>query len=470
MSPVSAIVTLISGNGVAFFLRLLRNVLIARLISVEDYGIGSTFVVAVSLISMATNLNLGKMIIQARDEDRHFIDAVNGIVVARGVLLAAILYLTGGWMARLFGQPELAWAYQMVAVIPLTTSLRHLDMQLFSRSMNFRPAVASEVIAVAVTVVLAWILSRVFGDFRVMLAVLVAHSLISCVLTHVFARNPYRLAWDREVTRQCVRFGWPLLVGSMAVFATQQGDRIIISNVFGAYELGLFSAALTLIMPVVLQVTNIADQFFLPLLARKQDDNEVFDYRVHFALQATLCLGLIGMLGFCFLGAPVVVLIFGERYADAVPAVALAGTMFALQIPRGGVATASMARGDTMNVLVANLVRIAFLPIGIAVVLSGGGVAGLLTVGVLGQLAALATAAVLLRRWSGVGRFDRMRLPYGFALVSLVLMIAAIWAAPDHVVRPGLLGGLSVLAAIAAGLSCQTLLGEIRTRLKKRRG
>ncbi len=58
---------LVSGNAFGSALLLVRNLIIARLVSPEDYGIASTFAVAMSIVEMLSYLGLNQMIVVDRD-------------------------------------------------------------------------------------------------------------------------------------------------------------------------------------------------------------------------------------------------------------------------------------------------------------------------------------------------------------------------------------------------------------------
>src|SRR6056297_3280145 len=70
-----------------------RNIIIARLISVEDFGIAATFALTMSLIEMASNLALDRLLVQAPDGDSpHMLATGHAFQVFRGVLSAIALF------------------------------------------------------------------------------------------------------------------------------------------------------------------------------------------------------------------------------------------------------------------------------------------------------------------------------------------------------------------------------------------
>jgi O-antigen/teichoic acid export membrane protein len=64
-----AAILLFSGNSLSSLFSLARSVVIAHLISVSDFGIASTFALAMSVIEMMTALGLQQQIVQHKDGD-----------------------------------------------------------------------------------------------------------------------------------------------------------------------------------------------------------------------------------------------------------------------------------------------------------------------------------------------------------------------------------------------------------------
>ena len=468
MSALRGGLTLLAGTGIGFVLRFARNVLIARLLPVEDYGIASTFLVAVTFIDMALNLSLGKLAIQNKaGEDPEFVAALTGISILRGVLISAILFIAAGPIAALFGQPDLAWAYRVVALLPLIGSFQHPDIQRLQRTMRFGPLMMNQLGSLGLTLALVWPLALWLGDFRVMLAIYLVEWLSRLAIGFALAERPFRARWDGKVALLALRFGWPLLLSGLITFAALQGDRIIIANRFGVEMLGLFSAAMTLTMPPTMAAAEVIRTFFLPLLARHQDDSARFGYRARFALESAFAIALFAVLGFGLLGPLVYPLVFGPRYGAGVELVGLLGIVFGLQLARAGTTTVALARGNTSNLLIANLVQLAFLPLALLTAYLGAGARDVVAISAAGQLCGLVASVVLLAVRSRVQGLDRLALPAGFGLAALAAMAWGIWTSAGDLVDPVPAGLALGAAALMLGTS-RTLRAEFVARIVHR--
>lgn len=461
MSALRGGLALLSGTGVGFTLRFARNVLIARLISVEDYGIASTFLVAVSFIDMALNLSLAKLAIQHKaGNDPEFISALTGISVLRGLVISAVLLVAASPIAALFGQPDLVWAYQVVAFLPLIGAFGHPDMQRFQRTMRFGPLMLNRLGALGLTLILVWPLALWLGDFRVMLGIYLIEWLGRLAISFVVAERPFRMRWDGQVALMALRFGWPLLLSGLITFAAIQGDRIIIANRFGAEVLGLFSAAMTMTMAPVMTAAEMSRTFFLPLLARHQDDAAKFAHRASFALQSSLCIATLAIMGFALLGPPVFGLVFGPRYAEGIPFVGLLGIVFGLQLAREGMATVALSLGHTSNLLIANIVRLAFLPVALLAAAMGSSALDVIAIGAVGQFCGVVASGALLRYRSRIGGMRQLGLPVLFGSIALAALAWGIRTDPDGTVGVVPAG----VALVAFGLmiaSCRVMVHEL---------
>ncbi|MDH3920620.1 MAG: oligosaccharide flippase family protein, partial [Rhodospirillales bacterium] len=205
---ITGTVQILSGQAASVALTLLRNIILARLLGLEQFGIGLTFAITISFLEMAASFSFDKFIIQDKQgEDPVLLGTTHGFVLARGILIALALVLAGDLIAFAFGLPDLAWAYQVLALAPLCGGLCHADVARFQRRLRYAPLVAtqlvSEVCGLLVGIALAWWL----GDYRSMLYAIVARYIAFAVLSHFVAEGPYRITFESEIARRIWRFG-----------------------------------------------------------------------------------------------------------------------------------------------------------------------------------------------------------------------------------------------------------------------
>lgn len=427
---------ILSGNAATSLLLLARNLTVAWLIPVADYGVAATFAVAMAVVEMMSALGLQQQIIQAKQGDEpRFQAALQGFQVLRGIAAGAVLFLLAAPMAAFLGIPEAAWAYQVLAVVPVLNAAQHFDVHRLNRQMVFGPLILSKAAPAILSLVALWPLARWFGDWQVMLWAILVQAATGVVASHLVARRPYRLLFDRTIMAQSFRFGWPLLVNGVLMFFVFQGDKLIVGRELGTEALAIFAMGMTLTLTPTLVIAGSIGNFFLPQLVAARGDDPRFHHLAMVVIEAILAVGLLFVSAVVLAGGPVVFALLGEKYASLVPLLVPLAVMQAVRMAKAGPAIVALALGHTGNAMVANLVRMLAIPAGWYVAATSGDLGLIIWVIILGEIASQGTALVLVARRSALSWTD-LSLPHlGLAcplLMALVLPLTA--GVPDAVV------------------------------------
>lgn len=468
---LKAAAVMFGSRGMKSIAQFARNILVARLLSVEDFGIAATFAIAFTLIEMATDIGINRMIVQDREGNSpKFMATMHGIQLVRGVIGAIVLVALAWPYAWLIGTPELTWAYQLMLFIPLIRGFMHFDIFRAQRDMQFMPIGLTQGLSPLLSILIIAITYMWTPDFRIMLWAVIGQQVIEVALSHLLARRPYRVGFDMVLVRRAISFGVPLMLNGFVMFAMMNGDRMIVGGQLGMEALGLFSAAvlLTLVPATVLSSTQSA--VMMPGLSRAQDDPAAFHPQALTCLELTMALGIALALGMSLFGSSVLILAFGAQYAPAADVMILMAVAQAMWICKVGPSTVAVAKGDTKNPLYANLARLAALPLAYLAVVTGGGLLMVAAVAILGEAVGILVSALLLRAKSGVP-VERLRLSYALFLLCLCAIVA------DTLYYPAQSGWLPdvrlsqlVLLALAGVtlLSFGHLRSLVQTRLAKR--
>jgi len=414
-------------NGVSLFA---RNVVIARLISPEDFGIAATFAMAVSLLEMMSNLGVDRLIVQAPDGDDPGLQGAAQVVeVFRGVVTALLLFAIAGLAARLLGVPAAQDAFRWLALIPLIRGFIHLDMKREQRHMNFRPFVLVDAGSGLLATLAALPLGLWLGDYRVALWVLVAHSCLLVLGSHGVASRPYRLAWEPRFGRRILRFGAPLLASGALLYVIFQGDRFLIAGadrlfgreIFTLADLGVWSVAFALTRQPAVLLTNLGARILLPSLSRVREDAEAFRRTYATAIELAILVGALFGIGVILAGGAVLSFFYSAKYAAAAAFIGWLGALQAVRIPRLVPTQASISAAETLTPMYANMIRASALIAMFVAVWAGGGFVALAVCGLGGEIAALLFTVLRLR--------GRLELPLGLSLGPALLGAAALLSA-----------------------------------------
>ena len=418
---------LFGGFALAQLLSFGRNALLGHLLSKGDFGVAASLTLTLQMLEALSDVAVDRMIVQARDGGRaKVVAAGHALLLARGLLVALLLFAAAPWLARFFHVPDARWAFQMLALVPLIKAMIHLDLRRQQRHLNNWPLMVAEVGSQAAAFVLIWPLVLWFGDFSVVILAGLAQAGVLVALSHAMARRPYGLAADGALVRRYLAFGWPILLSAAPLLAVYYGDRAVIGHSFGLDVLGGYSAAFMMAMVPGLLGAKVGLSLVLPLLAVRRGERAAFARIFDHMSDWLAVVAMLYVAGFALAGAPVLEAAFGPNFAGYGLVLTILASMWGYRMLSVAPGVALMAVGTTRPLLVAGIIRAgAILPV-LLLAFHDGALWMIALCGALGEVPSLLYSLKRLTRVAGVKttRLHRLTLAYS-AMALLAIAISS---------------------------------------------
>lgn len=310
---------------------VLSTVVLARLLVPADFGLVAMAMSVIAVIELATNFSFEMALIQKADPQREHYDTawtLNILLSLSGALITALL----AWPAASFyGDDRLIPVMLAVASLWLVTGFENIAMVNFRRELDFagefRVMATKRLMAFAVTMAAAWTLQ----SYWALIIGTATGRLTGVALSYLW--QSYRPRFSLAATRELFSFsGWLLLNNIMGVLLGKVPHfvvgRVLGAPVLGAYTIGAEIAALAhteLVAPI--------NRAMFPGYARLAQDPPAFRRTCLEATAGILLIVLPVCMGIAVLAAPVVRLLLGDQWAQAVPVIqvlAFAGAVTAI--------------------------------------------------------------------------------------------------------------------------------------------
>lgn len=420
-----AVATLGAGQSAGQVIAFVRNIILAHMLSPADFGVAVAFVLTVSLFEMLSDFGTDTMLIQAPDGDEPRLQETSHLwQFGRGAAIALAMLASCNLIAAWYSIPNAAWAFAVLAVVPLFRSLQHLDARRLQRQMCFSVQVWSEVLSQLASLVVSCVIALLWRHYAAVLVGLVAQSVVIATVTHLGSDRPYRWAWERSYASRLAHFGWPLLLNGVLMFAITQGDRILVGSRFGIVDLAAYSVCALLTSQLFLVLGRVSASLSLPLLAVAQDNDTAFLRRFDVLCSVTAILACGVSLLFVIAGPQLVSLFFGGKYSTDIVVIASLGTAQAVRLIRGMAVAAAFAKADTRCSLVANAARVVGFGGAAGSVWLGQGLAAIAIWALVGELLAVGVA-LSWGRWYRSVPVTPLVIAAGVATAMFVLFGAA---------------------------------------------
>ena len=237
----------IIGFGASQVLRLGSNLILARLLLPEFFGLMALVSIFLIGLDLFSDVGLGPSIIQnKRGDDPDFLNTAWTIQVMRGIVLWLGSLLIAWPVSYFYNEPQLLWLIPIVGLTTLihgfdSTALLTLNRQLAVRKLAIFE-LAGQIITLTVMVVWAWFDRSIWA--------LVVGNLVSAIYQLVWSHRllphqPNRFAWDKEAAQKIFTFGKWIFFSTALTFLASQADRLILGKLLSPTVLGLYGIAYT---------------------------------------------------------------------------------------------------------------------------------------------------------------------------------------------------------------------------------
>ena len=299
-------------------LRFIRNIILARLLAPEAFGLMAMVLASVAVIEAFSEVGLRQSVIQNRNgADEGFLNITWWISSVRGLFLFTIGFLAAPFICDFYGKPESVLLIRTGFLAILFNGLLSPKVHVLEKEMRFRNWVflmqGAGVLGVLIAIVSAFILKNVWALVLGFIAEACIRTVLSFIFYPIKPRLHFNPAFLRDILDFSKRmFGLPIL---MMLFL--QADIFVIGKVLSMGQLGIYSLARSLAEMPNTFLSKIIHPIVLPAFSSMQDNRERITNTLLTLTRWAAIFGL-PLIAFLFIFAkPVLTIAYGPQYGTA---------------------------------------------------------------------------------------------------------------------------------------------------------
>ena len=309
----------IATQGAKFILRMGSTVVLARLLTPEDYGLFGMATIFIGFAQLFKDAGLSSATIQKDEINHKQVSTLFWINMAASLAGALIIASLSSLVASFYDEPRLVGIILALAVNFLLSGLAIQHSALLKRQMQFYVLAKIQVGSMVVSII-AGIISAFYGASYWSLIVMQSAFNLTLVFW-TWAVCPWFPGAPvlGSGVKSMLSYGGNLTAFNTLNYFSRNFDNIIIGRYWGSQELGLYSKAYQLVLLPIQQINSPLTSVAMPALSRLQDDPE--KYRRYY-YKAILSIATLGMPIVCFMFATadsLILLVLGEKWLEVVP-------------------------------------------------------------------------------------------------------------------------------------------------------
>ena len=299
-----------------------RSIVLARLLSPDDFGLFGMALTLLVAMSALTNIGLDTSILATKftndDELSTHLDTVWTTELLRKLILSILLLLAVYPSVKFYGDPRLYAILPLISITPFIQGFENIGLVIYRKKINFGRVIWFEQISGIFSTLLAVMLAFLTHNVWALALSQVFGTVFSVLLSYVIHPYRTRLAFDRGAFRQAFSFGKHMFVIGIAAYITLTADNVLVGRIFGAAVLGIYAIGYNLGSIPIGIISSVFTSVTLPAYVELRDTEsgrlETAFNRVY-AIGASLL--TIMTVPIMLLGNEAIVVLYGPRWAAA---------------------------------------------------------------------------------------------------------------------------------------------------------
>jgi PST family polysaccharide transporter len=262
----------LTAQGVKFVVQTATTMVLARLLSPEDFGLQGMVVVVTGFLAIFQDAGLGMATVQRLEVTHEQTSTLFWINVAVGAILAVLCTAAAPLLVAFYHEPRLYWVAVISGTTFLTTGLAAQHGALLQRGMRFVTQAKISVLSLTIGSVVGIVMAILGCRYWSLVGMVLASSIVTAV--GVWLAVPWIPGPPR---RKCgvlsmLHFGGLATCNSFVVFLAWNAEKLLLGRFWGADALGLYGRAYQLVTLPVQQLNTAVTGVAFPALSRIQHD------------------------------------------------------------------------------------------------------------------------------------------------------------------------------------------------------
>ena len=307
---------------------------LARLISVEAFGVMAIALVVVGFIEIFSQIGIGPALIQKKDPTPAHLSAAFTISVILGVFFTTLLYFLSPLIAMWYHHPPLEGVLKVIGFSFLIASLAIVPKSMIIKSMDFKKLFIASGTAMTIgNIVIGLGLAYLGYDLWAYVFALLSQNVIMMIFFWIFHPIKINVSWNLNTAKEMIIYGGGSTIFNIFNYAATKIDTLIVSVMSGGSidftasestrwgETGIYDRSVYLMGLPITVLGKLSDSVLFSGLSLIQDEIQQLQRAVLSAIYHIALLVIPGTALLLTNTREITILFLGEDYAAAVPIV-----------------------------------------------------------------------------------------------------------------------------------------------------
>ncbi|WP_066633786.1 lipopolysaccharide biosynthesis protein [Desulfolucanica intricata] len=317
-------------RGGAHGIQFIVQIILARLLLPEDYGIIALVVIFTSFAGVFVQSGLNTALVQKKNADEADFSSVFYLSLFIACLIYIILFLAAPFIAAFYEEPQIISVLRVLSITLFFGAFNSIQNAVVSRNLQFKKLFFSSTGAILVSgIVGIYMAYAAFGVWALVGQQLVNQLFVTLILWFTIKWRPH-LLFSLGRVKSLFSYGWKILVSTLIDTAYQDIRSLIIGKMYNPAMLGFFNRGQQFPGIIVANINGSIQSVMLPVLASQQDNRLRVKHMMRRAIITSSFIVFPMMVGLALIAEPLVKLLLTDKWLPCVPFLQIFSVSYAL--------------------------------------------------------------------------------------------------------------------------------------------
>ncbi len=305
------------GNTGSQVINFALGLILARLLMPAEFGMVATILIYTNLAGFVAGGGMGQAIVRAKEASKRDFDLLFTLQALIGLVIVAFLLANAPGFGRWYENPLYADMLRVAALSFLIRPFFNVPSNMLHRDMRFKAKTAVQLTNLVVYNSIALSMAYLdYGPWSLILAGLFS-SVTGAIQFAYYARWRPGVCFDFARAGELMRYGLLASSNNIIFYVRSQLPTFVLSRSFGPAGVGLFNKAESLAARPHAFITGSVYEVLFRALAKEHDNLDKSRYLFFRSLTLVAVYAMPFYIGFLWLAEPLVVMLFGHRWAES---------------------------------------------------------------------------------------------------------------------------------------------------------
>lgn len=311
---ISAILWSFIQKAGALSIAFVANVILARLLSPDDFGIVGILLVFVTFADIIVNGGFGNALIHKKELEKSDIDTVFTINIVAASFFFALFFFSAPFIADYLNVEKLDLYLRIESISIILRALYVVHSSILNRNLKFKDLATVNITSSFLSVLVAVIMAFCgLGVWSLIFKNIVLHISLY-VMLRIKTDVRVGLGFEKKTFLPLFKYGWYIAITNFFDVLYSNIVSLIIGKRGSVGELGYYTQASSLQQIPNYTISQIINQVLFPYMSKYQDDKEKINADSELILQITSFVVFPIIVYLIFFSEPIIVFIYSVKW------------------------------------------------------------------------------------------------------------------------------------------------------------